>query len=171
MPRAETGSSAFQQPSMLVPAALCTIVFALFALSLSIGARNLLRQPVIKILQGDPPKYRHIARMPPRSALTAAVAIMLLLTMGWMNWLIDQNKNEIDRLFPMVNVEGEILRQDITTSPQGSGLVHKRAVDALLETGFVYGADLKMESPWFLLTETGGKQTFIMWEVSLLIEI
>ena len=54
----------------------------------------------------------NIVRAPLKPALTVAVAIIFVVTLGWMNLLIERNSVEIERLYSIANIEYEAKRHE-----------------------------------------------------------
>jgi hypothetical protein len=56
--------------------------------------------------------YRYITRAPLGSALTAAIAAVFVLALGWMAWTVEHSHNEINRLYDTTPVYAELTSFD-----------------------------------------------------------
>lgn len=88
---------------------------------------------------------RHSRRGPLKSVLTILVALCFTLALGWMSWSMEGNEAELDRLYGTTQVEGEIVKKNASAfvSDSGSGIIRKRTVEAIMETGFIQSAYLE----------------------------
>ena len=85
-----------------------------------------------------------------RSLLTLLVAAAFLLALGMMDRAAVQSQSEIDRLYLTTPVELQILRQNSSSTVggggYGDGFIRPKAVNAVLESGFVESAVLHAEA-------------------------
>ena len=81
--------------------------------------------------------FRHIRRIPVKSALTAAVAVSSVLTLGWISWTIDSNKERIDRIHESTVVRIQVLPIN------GMTVIPNKIVYDILKLGFVRNAYLE----------------------------
>ena len=103
---------------------------------------------------------RHVRRAPLKSMLTVAVALCFTFALGWMNWTMERNEAELDRLYRTTQVEGEIVKSNASTyvSNSGGGFIRRRTVDTILKSGFVQNAYLEAAAwaPLVTTTNEGG---------------
>jgi hypothetical protein len=94
--------------------------------------------------------FRYINRALLRTLLTLLVSAGFMFTLGWMQWTIEQNTLELDRLYVTTTVEGEIVQSNSSVSHGGVGIVSRGVVDTILESGFVQSIYLEASSHWFI---------------------
>lgn len=103
---------------------------------------------------------RHIRRSAFRSILTAAVALCFAVALGWLNWTIENNRTETDRLYESTVVEAEIVKSQpsVGLAGAGSGFIRAQTVEAVLDSGFVQSAYLEagMLSPFAAVRTADG---------------
>ena len=85
---------------------------------------------------------RHTRRAPLKSTLVVAVALCFTLALGWMSWTMENNEAELDRLYRTTPVEAVIIPTSANSSYWG-GFIQRRAVDAIMQSGFVESAYLE----------------------------
>ncbi len=80
----------------------------------------------------------HISRAGLKSTLTVLVAFGFVLALGWMQWSMDRNHLEVDRLYDTVVVEAEIVEANLSlVTSAGAGNIAGRTIERILESGFV----------------------------------
>lgn len=93
---------------------------------------------------------RHVRRAPLKSILTVTLALCFLLALGWMNWTMERNEMEVDRLYRTTKVTGEIIRgpgYDFREAKKtGGAYMLNSAVETVLKSGFVQHAYLEAGS-------------------------
>lgn len=99
------------------------------------GAKRAFRQNIL----------RHILRTPAKAFFTIGIALLLLLAVGWLQEAIERGDKEIDHLYDTTVVTGHLRREFVDGSCRyGMGQVfYSRAVDPLLDTGFVQNVYLE----------------------------
>ena len=101
---------------------------------------------------------RRIRRSGLRSALSLAVAAGLVFVLGWMQWTIEKNRAEVNRLYDTTVVEADILQKNAGVGfAQGYGLVSQDTVEKVLRSGYVQSAYLVAASTRIYTNETSGE--------------
>lgn len=102
---------------------------------------------------------RHIRRAPLKSILTATVALCFVFTLGWINWTMERNEAELDRLYRTTQIEAEIVPSSSYSVIDG-GFIRRRTVNTILRSGFVQSAYLEAEAltPLVAATDENGRR-------------
>lgn len=83
--------------------------------------------------------WRHMGRRPIHTALMIIVALTFLAAVTWMQVSITLDTAEVERLYAMAEVAGELVRQDAAfTNQTGDALVTHDMLEWLKESGYVY---------------------------------
>ena len=100
------------------------------------GARHGSIRPVCAA--ADPPR-------PSEKRLAMALALGLVVALGWMDLTAERSQAEADRLYETTVVEAEIVKSNPSVTVSGAeNIINKSTVDAILETGLVQ--DVYLES-------------------------
>lgn len=92
---------------------------------------------------------RHGMRSRLKSILTLAIALGFMLALGWIRQTMERSQMEIDRLYDTTVIEADILQTSSTTSSTGgTTFISRRAIDSVLNSGFVKESVLEAESVW-----------------------
>lgn len=87
---------------------------------------------------------RNTIRSRMKSLLTIAVAFGFVFALGWMQWTMDRNRVEVERLYNTTVVEADIMPRDAGLfSSGGSAIIAKETVEQVLRSGFVKSAYLE----------------------------
>ncbi len=102
---------------------------------------------------------RHILRAPLKSILTVTVALCFAFTLGWMNWTMERNEAELDRLYRTTQIEAEIVPSSSYSVIYG-GFIRRRTINTILRSGFVQSAYLEAEvvTPLVAATDENGRR-------------
>ncbi|MCM1537500.1 MAG: hypothetical protein NC254_03790 [bacterium] len=81
---------------------------------------------------------RHIRRRPVHTILVAAVALAFLATVTWMQVSIVMDTAEVERLYGTTEIDGELVKRDITVTSGSSGAyLTQDMLEWLQESGYV----------------------------------
>jgi ABC-type lipoprotein release transport system permease subunit len=109
---------------------------------------------------------RQMIRSRLKSLLTIAVAFGFVFALGWIQWTMDRNRAEVERLYNTTVVEADIMPRDAGLfSSGGSAIIAKETIEQVLRSGFVKSAYLEAGANRVKLSRIGGATE--MQEVSL----
>ncbi len=93
---------------------------------------------------------RQLARAPLKSLLCISVALLFAFALSWMNRTMQDNRDEIDRLYDTTVVTADIVQNSPSTviSGSGGGVISQKMIDAVMESGFVTDAYLLAAAEW-----------------------
>jgi ABC-type antimicrobial peptide transport system permease subunit len=86
---------------------------------------------------------RSISRSSFRSLLTIAVALGFVLALGWMQWMMDKNSEAVNHLYDTTVVDVDIVQSNYTVTSEGAGIIDRKVVDKMMQSGFVQHAYLE----------------------------
>jgi ABC-type antimicrobial peptide transport system permease subunit len=89
-----------------------------------------------------------IIRTPLKTILTLAVAVMFVLTLGYISLLVERNETEIERLYSIVDIEAEITVGGVSVTAGMVATIPKAMIDAVRDSGFIAGTNVQMGLPW-----------------------
>lgn len=86
---------------------------------------------------------RHTLRSSLKSLLTIAIASGFVCGLGWMQWTMDKNRIEVDRLYNTTVVDVDIMQNNLITTSGELGFIDRKVVDAMMQSGFIQYAYLE----------------------------
>jgi hypothetical protein len=101
-----------------------------------------------------------------KSFLTVAIALGFLFASGWILQTMERSRIEIDHLYDTTVVESDILLADPSilstggTLIKGSGFVYLKAIDSVLNSGFVKSSALEADTAWPKIGKFDSPETF-----------
>jgi hypothetical protein len=101
---------------------------------------------------------RHIGRAGFKSTLTILVALGFMLALGWMQWGMDRNRLEMDRLYETTVVEAEIVKANAGVVAYGEGLIAGKTVVWIKESGYIHSASLEATATVFQVIPHGNQE-------------
>jgi hypothetical protein len=99
-----------------------------------------------------------------KSILTIAIALGFILTLGWLWQTIEHSQMEIDRLYDTTVIKADILQTSSTaSSAEGTTFISRRAIDSVLNSGFVKESVLEAESVWTKIETNDSEDKFSVY--------
>jgi hypothetical protein len=99
-----------------------------------------------------------------KSILTIAIALGFVLALGWLWQTIEHSQMEIDRLYDTTVIKADILQTSSTaSSAEGTTFISRRAIDSMLNSGFVKESVLEAESVWTKIETNDSEDKFSVY--------
>jgi ABC-type antimicrobial peptide transport system permease subunit len=99
--------------------------------------------------------FRSIKRNGLKSSLTALVALGLAVALGWMQWTMEKDRAEVNRLYSSTTVEADVVEAG-SGFYGGGGFVSKNTVEQLLASGFIKSAYLEATTSIIQMNQDNG---------------
>ncbi len=80
---------------------------------------------------------RHAGRRPVHTMLVVAVALAFLTAVTWMQAAIARDTAEVERLYEMTEIDGELVKKDFTYIGSGGAYLTQNMIDWLAESGYL----------------------------------
>jgi ABC-type antimicrobial peptide transport system permease subunit len=81
--------------------------------------------------------YHHMTRSYGKSIFMLMITVAFITAFGWLYWTIQQNMEEVERLYNSTVIDGEIFQNHLVNIDKGGGVIQPRVVDKLNDSGFI----------------------------------
>jgi hypothetical protein len=150
------GTRPFRQPIPALPSSHSGLVTQAGSSLQALAGNQVVLSPQRKYTPSSLILYgiHHGVRSGLKSTLTLAVALGFLLASVWIRQTMERSRIQINRLFDTTVVDADIMLADPTvfankgTVYNGTGFIYQKAIDGVLNSGFVISSSLEADVIW-----------------------